>query len=136
MFRVTLMSFVISTVTIVFSACAPQPTSSNASHTEHNAADSTALASSALVDCPAIIVIKNLSFTPAQCKVKVGTTLSFKNEDSFPHTATALATSGVPFDTGELKANDSKDITFDTASTIDYRCEIHPDMTGTIVVEP
>ena len=136
MFRVTLMSFVISTVTIVFSACAPQPTSSNASHGEHNAADSTMPASSVLADCPATIVIKNLSFNPAQCKVKVGTTLAFKNEDAFPHTATALATSPISFDTGELGSNTSKNITFDTANTIDYRCEIHPDMTGIIVVEP
>jgi plastocyanin len=134
MFRVTLMSLVISTIAIMFSACAPQSNSStDTRHSEHNA--DTAL-TSALADCPATIIIKNLNFNPAQCKVKVGITLSFKNEDGFPHTATALATSGVSFDTGELKANTSKNITFDTASTIDYRCEIHPDMTGIIVVEP
>lgn len=115
------------------SACAPQ-TDSSTSHNEHSTAD--AVATSTLADCPATIVIKNLSFIPASCKVKAGTTLTFKNEDGFPHTATALSSAPVAFDTGELAGGASKDITFSTGGTIDYRCEIHPAMTGNIVVEP
>jgi plastocyanin len=118
-------------LSLLVSACAPQ-TDSNINHNEHN----TAVATSTLAHCPATIVIKNLSFNPASCKVKTGTTLTFKNEDGFPHTATALSSEVIAFDTGELAGGASKDITFSTGGTLNYRCEIHPSMTGMIVVEP
>ena len=122
---------------LLVSACAPQ-TDSSASHSEpsHSEPSADAGATAKLADCPATIVIKDLSFIPASCKVKAGTTLTFKNEDGFPHTATALSSAPVSFDTGDLTGGASKDITFSTVGSMDYRCEIHPAMTGLIVVEP
>lgn len=104
-------------ITVSLSACAP---SSNSN----------------LAACPDTIIIKDFAFSPANCSVKQGTTLSFKNEDSVPHTATALFNAPVLFDTGELAAGQSASISFDTAASIPYHCEIHPSMTGSIIVEP
>ena len=90
----------------------------------------------ALVSCPDTILIKDFTFSPASCKVKVGSSLTFKNVDTAPHTATSLFDSAVKFDTGELIKDASAVITFDTAATIPFHCEIHPSMQGSIVVEP
>jgi len=86
--------------------------------------------------CPNTIIIKDFAFSPANCTVKIGSSITFINEDSAPHTATALFNAPVQFDTGELAAGQSASISFDTAASIPFHCEIHPSMTGSIVVEP
>lgn len=121
------------TLLIFLAACAPQAKDHQAKdHQEHEGMNQAA----ALVDCPDTILIKSFAFEPANCKVTLGRTLTFVNEDSVPHTATALFNAPVKFDAGEIAANASASIRFDTAASIPYHCEIHPSMTGMIVVEP
>lgn len=115
---------------LLLAACAPQAEN----HQGH--ASSGFGAATVLADCPSTILIKAFRFEPADCKVKLGTTLTFVNEDSVPHTATALFNAPVLFDTGELARNASASIRFDRAATIPYHCEIHPSMMGMILVEP
>ena len=75
--------------------------------------------------------ISNHAFNPAQLNVAPGTTVTFVNNDTEPHTATA--DNGV-FDTGVLEPGSSFDVFFDGSGTVTYHCELHPDMQGSIVV--
>ena len=115
---------------MLLAACAPQAED----HQGHSGPGMNHPA--ALADCPDTILIKTFQFEPANCKVKAGRTLTFVNLDSVPHTATALFNAPVQFDTGELTENASASIRFDSAASIPYHCEIHPSMTGRILVEP
>jgi plastocyanin len=77
--------------------------------------------------------IRDHAFNPAQLNVAPGTTVTFVNNDTEPHTATA--DNGL-FDTGVLEPGSSFDVFFDGSGTVPYHCELHPDMQGSIVVGP
>lgn len=63
--------------------------------------------------------------------IAVGGKVSWQNEDSAPHTATADDGS---FDTGTLDKGKLKSETFKQAGTFPYYCEIHPTMHGSVEV--
>lgn len=75
------------------------------------------------------------SYSPNPATVRVGQTVSWRNADNLPHTATA---DGGAFDTGNLGAGaTSSPITMTTAGTFEYHCAIHGfTMTGTLIVTP
>lgn len=75
------------------------------------------------------VAIEGFAFSPAELTVAVGDTVNFTNADGAPHTATALDGS---FDTGRLNRGDAGSITIETAGTFSYKCNFHPNMTGTI----
>ena len=77
------------------------------------------------------VTIRDFAFSPATISVPVGTTVTWTNEDSAPHTATS--TSGV-WDSGTLETGGSFSFTFDTPGSFSYFCAIHPSMRGTVVV--
>jgi plastocyanin len=77
------------------------------------------------------IDIRDLAYHPGQTEIPVGTTVTWTNSDTVPHTATA--TDGT-FDSGVFDPGESYSYTFDEAGTFDYTCLIHPQMKGTIVV--
>ena len=79
------------------------------------------------------VTIEDFLFDPANLTIAVGDTVTWTNLDSFSHTATS--TSGpASFDSGNLATDETFSFTFDTAGTYEYFCEIHPNMTGTIMV--
>jgi plastocyanin len=85
---------------------------------------------------PAAVKLVNLSFSPAQLTIKVGTTVVWTSEDNAPHTVTADDGS---FDSGNLKKGDSFSFTFTKAGTFPYYCAYHGTaggggMAGTITV--
>jgi plastocyanin len=75
--------------------------------------------------------IRDHAFNPAQLNVAPGTTVTFVNNDTEPHTATA--NDGL-FDSGVLEPGSSFDVWLDGAGTVTYHCELHPEMQGSIVV--
>ena len=80
---------------------------------------------------------EGVAFQPETLNVSAGTTVTFTNLDDVPHTATAGAP-GAPEDDFRVDlpgSGASGDVTFDTAGTFVYFCEIHPTMTAQIVVE-
>jgi plastocyanin len=88
-------------------------------------------------DAAAEVRAEGNAFQPETLNVAAGTTVTFTNLDAVPHTATAGAP-GSPEDDFRVdlpSAGDSGDVTFDTTGTFVYFCEIHPTMTGQIVVE-
>lgn len=78
------------------------------------------------------VQISNFSFTPATLTVKVGDTVTWTNEDSTGHSATADDGS---LDTGIIAQGKSGSATFNKAGTYTYHCKVHPSMHGTIIVQ-
>jgi plastocyanin len=78
------------------------------------------------------VPIVSFAFVPKALHVAVGAKVTWTNEDSAPHTATA--DDAAAFDTGTLTQHASKTITFAKAGTFAYHCEFHPFMTATVTV--
>lgn len=79
------------------------------------------------------VTIKDYIYKPASITVPKGTTVTFTNEDSTPHTATSKE-SGV-FESGSIDTGKSGKITLEKSGTFAYYCAFHPFMKGTITVE-
>jgi hypothetical protein len=77
------------------------------------------------------VAIVDFSFSPGSTTVHVGDSISWTNNGSAPHSATAHDGS---FDTGILKKGQSGSHTFTHAGTVSYFCSVHPFMHGTVVV--
>jgi len=78
------------------------------------------------------VTIKDYAFSPAEIKVKVGTKVTWTNQDSVRHTVTADESEGPKselFGKGETYS-----FTFTKAGTFAYHCEAHPQMHGTVTV--
>lgn len=78
------------------------------------------------------VAIKDYAFAPDVITVKKGTKVTWTNNDTVGHTATA---DNGTFDTDVLVQGESASYTFDTPGTYTYHCTPHPNMKGTIVVE-
>ena len=78
------------------------------------------------------VTVADFSYSPAVLTVKPGTEVTWTNKGPSTHTATAGDGS---FDTGLLKPGDSHSETFNQVGTFQYACTLHPDMTGSIVVQ-
>ncbi len=77
------------------------------------------------------VPIVDFVFDPEVLEITVGTTVTWTNEDSAPHTATS---SDRIWDSNILNQGESFSFTFEEAGTFDYICSIHPSMTAQIVV--
>ena len=77
------------------------------------------------------VEIADFAYDPDPVTVQVGGKVTWLNQDSAPHTATAEDGS---FDTGTLAQGKLKSETFKQAGTYEYICQIHPDMHGTVEV--
>lgn len=81
----------------------------------------------------ASVKIGNFTFEPQTLTVKVGTTVTWENDDDIPH---VVAEKDAKFRSKALDTGDKFTQQFTTAGTIEYYCAIHPMMTGKIVVTP
>jgi plastocyanin len=77
------------------------------------------------------VKIVEFVYGPDPVTVQVGGKVTWQNEDTAPHTATADDGS---FDTGTIEQGKIKSETFKQAGTFTYFCEIHPTMHGTLEV--
>ncbi len=76
--------------------------------------------------------IKNYAFSPMSIKVKVGTTVTWTNQDSVHHTVTVDEGEGPKSDS--FGKGETYTYKFTKAGTFTYHCEPHPYMHGTVVV--
>jgi plastocyanin len=104
---------------------------------------------------PRAIAIKGFVFTPATIEVAKGTTVTWTNEDTFPHTVTtgiapptfpplASGASPTPFpslvsgdgrvNSGRIEPTRTFSFTFNDTGTFNYFCAVHPAMLATITV--
>ena len=106
-------------------------TSSSASSTPASAATPTSGGATA-ASGGSTVEIANFMFTPMTLTVSAGTTVTWKFDDSTPHTVAADDNSFMspPMSKGQTYTH-----TFATAGTVKYHCSIHPFMTGVIVVK-
>lgn len=78
------------------------------------------------------IRIVNFSFLPKVLNVSAGTTVRWTNEDQASHTVTA---DHAGFVSGRLAQGQSFAHLFTRPGTYTYHCNIHPYMTGKIIVK-
>ena len=78
------------------------------------------------------VKIHDFAFAPAQLTVKVGTTVTWVNEDDIPHTVVAT---GKAFRSKALDTNDEFSFTFTAPGSYEYFCSLHPHMKATVTVE-
>jgi plastocyanin len=87
------------------------------------------------------VVAKDMKFQTGQVEVKAGQnlTLHFDNQDSAPHNVAIYTDSGAgtPVSVGQVVTSGSSDqvIPALAAGTYFFRCDVHHDMTGTIVAK-
>jgi plastocyanin len=79
------------------------------------------------------VAIKNFAFSPATLKVRVGTTVTWTNQDTDAHTVTSAGTGG-PLHSAALATHATYSYTFTKPGTYAYLCTIHPFMTATVEV--
>lgn len=79
--------------------------------------------------------IQNSAFSPSSITVSVGATVTWANNDTLDHTVSSTGASPVSFDSGIVPPGYTYTRTFDTAGTYTYKCNLHPDMTGTVIVQ-
>lgn len=82
---------------------------------------------------PAAVEIQNFKFMPQTLTVAAGTTVTWTNEDSSPHTVTEK---NRVFHSAALDTKDTFSYTFKTPGAFTYFCAIHPMMVGRIIVKP
>src|SRR5437868_7994836 len=75
----------------------------------------------------------NKAFTVNTLKIKVGDSVSFRNDDPFFHNIFSLS-EVQSFDLGSFPQGQSRRITFNTAGTVEVECAIHPEMRMVIEV--
>ncbi len=80
----------------------------------------------------ASVNIKDFAYIPSTLTVKVGTKVTWTNNDSAPHTVTS--DTNALLNSSTLNSGQSYSYTFTTAGTTNYHCSIHPMMTGSVVV--
>ncbi|MGH7048869.1 MAG: cupredoxin domain-containing protein [Stellaceae bacterium] len=81
----------------------------------------------------AAVEIRNMQFMPQTLTVTAGTTVTWTNDDSSPHTVTEK---GRVFHSAALDTKDIFSYTFKTPGEFTYFCTIHPMMVGRIIVKP
>jgi plastocyanin len=80
------------------------------------------------------VTIDNFAFTPASLTINVGTTVVWTNNQNVGHTVTS--DTGDELESGLLQQGRSFSHTFNTAGVFPYHCTPHPDMKGTVTVQP
>ncbi len=78
--------------------------------------------------------IKNYMFSPMAIKVKVGTTVTWTNQDAVNHTVNADNNSADAPSSMDIAQGKSYSFTFKKAGTYTYHCFPHPYMHGTVDV--
>jgi plastocyanin len=82
---------------------------------------------------PVAVAIENYAYSPATLTVTIGTTVTWTNKDSTTHTV--VSTSGNVLNSGNIPQGGTFSFTFTQKGTYEYRCGIHPSMTGKVIVE-
>jgi len=130
----TLLVPVLVATSLVFAACGSSDSSTEAGST----ADTTSTEAGGSTPAPSgearkaeKVEIVEFAYGPDPVIVQVGGKVTWQNEDTAPHTATADDGS---FDTGTIEQGKIGSATFKEAGTFPYFCEIHPTMHGTVEV--
>jgi plastocyanin len=78
---------------------------------------------------PSTVQITGFAFKPATLRVKAGATVTWRNADAAPHTAT-----GKGFSSPQLRKGGTYRRRFARLGTYSYLCALHPGMRGKVIV--
>jgi len=79
------------------------------------------------------VSIKNFSFNPSALTIKIGTKVTWVNNDNVSHTI--ISDSGNLLNSETLSPGQSFSFTFVNPGSVGYHCKIHSTMKGTIIIE-
>jgi plastocyanin len=96
--------------------------------------DEEATKSPSTVRSSATIEMKGISFSPPTVRLRPGATVTWVNRDKVEHTVTQGTNLYYEFDSGPVEPGRTYKKTFNTEQEIGYRCTIHPNMQGTLIV--
>lgn len=82
---------------------------------------------------PVNLMIKNFKFIPDPITISVGDSITWTNEDPVGHNVQAKDKS---FKSPLFFSDGGVTIDFNTAGEFPYFCGAHPEMVGTVIVEP
>ena len=77
------------------------------------------------------VFIQGMTFSPSTITVAAGTAVTWTNKDAVTHNVTS---NPALFSSGGMVQGATYTYTFATAGTYNYKCTIHPSMTGTVIV--
>lgn len=77
------------------------------------------------------VAAADFTYTPSSSTAAVGSTITWANGDSAPHTVTFDAGP----DCGQMTSGGTITATFNVAGSYPYHCTIHPSMKATVVVQ-
>jgi len=77
------------------------------------------------------LTIQNFAYLPANMQVRVGTTVTWTNQDNVQHSMTFK--NGMK-DSGLFSQGQSFSYTFNTPGAYQYYCTVHPSMVATVTV--
>ena len=77
-------------------------------------------------------VMQNIAFSPSSITIRQGDSVTWTNKDNVQHTV--ISDSGSELSSGIIQPGQTYSHTFNTPGTYTYHCNIHPMMTGTIIV--
>lgn len=80
------------------------------------------------------ISMSNLRYTPAKITVKQGTTVTWTNDDNTAHTVTGDSSKAPR--SKSIEPGQSFSFKFDLIGIFGFNCDFHPDMKGTVTVNP
>ena len=83
----------------------------------------------------ASVVINNFKFVPAELKVKKGTTVTWRNEDTAAHTVESSTADNKVLKSEQLDPDDTFTFTFDETGEFPYLCGLHRSMRAKVIVE-
>ena len=79
--------------------------------------------------------IVDIDYEPRDITVSKGTTITWTNTGSLPHTVTKEGGPGVDFDSGTIEPNGTFEQRFDSPGIVAYHCTIHSNQRGNVTVE-
>ena len=136
--------FLVLTALLLLTACGAQAGQSSAAPAGHASTPtpmpsmpmpaSTASAAPGPAVATDQVTISNFAFSPATITVKVGTTVTWTNQDQDAHTVSFRSGPDGEKTSQPLQMGDTYSFTFTKAGTVAYICSIHPFMKGTVEV--
>jgi plastocyanin len=113
---------------LVAAACSSDASTKEAAEPAHEATSE----SETTANERTVLLPKSYTFAPEVVEVAEGGTVTWINQDDFPHTVRLLDGSDVD---KALGVGDSTEITFERAGTFRYDCSLHPtQMSGEVIV--
>jgi plastocyanin len=100
---------------------------------QHDKGSAELVQTAAGTDAAPQVLIDNYAFSPGSLTVKVGTTVTWINQDDDAHTVDS--TQG-KFKSATLNKGDRFEFRFTAAGEYPFYCRFHPKMTGKIIVQP